>query len=91
MNENIYHIKSNANYSNKLYAIMNTETNRLETKLTNPGHKFWEVRGHCKNALDNYKDKYNRNPNKYQTLRLSHPDVLRVVEFSLLLNGYLED
>ena len=91
MNENIYNIKSNANYSNKLYAIMNTETNRLETKLTNPGHKFWEVRGHCKNALDNYKDKYNRNPNKYQTLRLSHPDVLRVVEFSLLLNGYLED
>lgn len=91
MNENIYHIKSNANYSNKLYAIMNTETNRLETKLTNPGHKFWEVRGHCKNALDNYKDKYNRNPNKYQTLRLPHPDVLRVVEFSLLLNGYMED
>ena len=70
---------------------MNTETNRLETKLTNPGHKFWEVRGHCKNALDNYKDKYNRNPNKYQTLRLPHPDVLRVVEFSLLLNGYLDD
>lgn len=91
MNENIYHIKSNANYSNKLYAIMNTETNRLETKLTNPGHKFWEVKGHCKNALNNYKDKYNRNPSKCQTLRLPHPDVLRVVEFSLLLNGYLED
>ena len=91
MNQDIYYIKSSANYPNKLYAIMNTETNKLETNLTNPGHKLWEVRGHCKNALENYKDKYHRNPNKYQTLRLPHPDVLRVVEFSLLLDGYMEE
>ena len=91
MNENIYHIKSNANYSNKLYAIMNIETNRLENKLTNPGHKFWEVKGHCKNALDNYKDKYNKNPNKYKLLRYPHPTILKIVEFSLLLNGYVEN
>jgi hypothetical protein len=86
MNENMYHVKSNANYSNKLYAIMNTETNRLETKLTNPGHKFWEVKGHCKNALNKYTDKYNKNVAKYQMLNLPHPDLLKVVEFKLLIN-----
>lgn len=91
MNENIYHIKSSANYSNKLYAIMNTETMKLETKLTNPGHKFWEVKGHCKNALENYTKKYIKNPCKYETLRYPHPTILRVVEFSLLLNGYIEE
>ena len=91
MSNKDYLIMSSANYSNKLYAILNTETSKLETKLTKPGHKIWEVKRHCKNALNTYKDKYNRNPNKYQALRLPHPDVLRVVEFSLLLNGYLEE
>lgn len=85
MNENIYHIKSNANYSNKLYAIMNTETNRLETKLTNPGHKFWEVRGHCKNALMNYRKKYEKSANK---VRMVNPDDLKVVTFNLSLEEY---
>lgn len=88
MNENIYHIKSNANYSNKLYAIMNTETNRLETKLTNPGHKFWEVRGHCINALINYQRKYEKSLVKD---RMVNPAVLKAVEFSLLLNGFVEE
>ena len=91
MNENIYHIKSNANYSNKLYAIMNTETNRLETKLTNPGHKFWEVKGHCKNALANYKKKYERCNGWNGPYKMTSPDNLKIVEFSLLLNGVVEE
>lgn len=88
INGDIYHIHSNANYSNRLYAIMNTTTGKLETKLTNPGHKFWEVRGHCKNALLNYQKKYEKSSNK---ARMVNPNVLKIVEFSLLLNGYLED
>ena len=84
MNENIHHIKSNANYSNKLYAIMNTETNRLETKLTNPGHKFWEVKGHCENALVNYQRKYEKSLIK---TGMVNPAVLKIVRFSLLLDG----
>ena len=91
MNSDIYHIKSNANYSNKLYAIMNTETNKLETKLTNPGHKFWEVKGHCKNALANYTKRNYKNVAKNNLLKMPHPNVLKIVEFSLLLNGYLEE
>lgn len=91
MNENIYHIKSNANYSNKLYAIMNMETNRLVTNLTNPGHKFWEIKGHCKNALNNYEDKYKRCNEYNGSTKMIDPNNLRVVEFSLLLNGVLEE
>lgn len=91
MNKDIYHIKSSANYSDKLYAILNTETMKLETKLTNPGHKFWEVKGHCKNALDNYKKKYKRCEGWNGPKKMTNPDNLKIVEFSLLLNGYLED
>ena len=91
MNENIYHIKSSANYSNKLYAIMNIETNKLETNLTNPGHKFWEIKGHCKNALNNYIKKYHSNVAKNNLLKMPHPNVLKIVEFDLLLHGYLEE
>jgi hypothetical protein len=65
---------------------MNTETSKLETKLTNPGHKFWEVKGHCVNALNNYKEKYYKNIHKINLLKMPHPDILKVVEFNLTLN-----
>lgn len=90
MNENIYHIKSSANYSNKLYAIMNTKTMKLETTLTNPGHKFWEVRGHCINALTNYKKKYERYNGYNGPCKMINPNDLKIVEFSLLLNGTID-
>lgn len=50
--EDINSNKNNINYSNKLYAIMNITTGKLETKLTNPGHKFWEVNKHCNNGIN---------------------------------------
>ena len=43
---------------NKLYAVIDISTNELVSNLTSPKHKFWEVKGHCKNALINYKEKY---------------------------------
>lgn len=85
INENINDNKNNVNYSNKLYAIMNITTGKLETKLTNPGHKFWEIKGHCKNALINYKKKYEKSSNK---VRMVNPDDLKIVRFSLLLEEY---
>lgn len=80
-----------SNYSNKLYAIMNIETGKLETKLTNPGHKFWEVKGHCENALKNYNDKYIKQEAKMKVLKEPHPTKLKIVEFDLLLNNYIEE
>lgn len=43
---------------NKLYAVIDISTNELVSNLTSPKHKFWEVKGHCKNALVNYKESY---------------------------------
>ena len=70
------------NYPNRLYAIMNNETGKLETKLTNPGHKFWEIKGHCENALVNYHKKYEKSSNKE---KMVNPKVLKVVTFKLSL------
>lgn len=79
--------KSGANYSSRLYAIMNIKTGKLETKITNPGHKFWEIKGHCKNALDNYTEKYYNNLSKMNVLKMPHPNELKMVTFSLTLEG----
>lgn len=76
-----------SNYSNKLYAILNIETNKLEIKLTNPGHKFWEIRGHCENALINYQKKYEKSSNKD---KMVNPDVLKIVQFDLILNNRMD-
>ena len=87
-NEHISYNKNNINYSNRLYAIMNITTGKLETKLTNPGHKFWEIKGHCKNALINYRKKYEKSPNK---VRMVNPNDLKIVKFDLVLCEYVED
>lgn len=48
----------------KLYAVVDVSTNELVSHLTSPKHKFWEVRGHCKKAMLNYKKKYDQHVNK---------------------------
>ena len=48
----------------KLYAIIDISTNELVSNITNPGHKFWEVKGYCKIALMKYKKKYDKHINK---------------------------
>lgn len=36
----------------KLYAILNTETNKFVTDLTNPRHKFWTSKKRAMSALN---------------------------------------
>ena len=74
------------NNINKLYGIINIETGKLESHLTNPGHKFWEVKGHCKNALINYTKHYEKSSNKNIMI---NPNNLKLVEFNLSINKYL--
>ena len=49
---------------NKLYAVIDISTNKLVSHLTSPKHKFWEVKGHCKNAMISYKKEYDKRINK---------------------------
>lgn len=36
----------------RLYAVRNKDTGKLIARgLTNPPHKFWEVKGYCEDAI----------------------------------------
>jgi hypothetical protein len=39
---------------NYIYAVRDSATGKLITNLTNPGHKFWEKKGNCLNAIEAY-------------------------------------
>lgn len=38
----------------RIYAVRDTETGKLVSDITNPGHKFWEVKGWARNAIEAY-------------------------------------
>lgn len=49
-----------------IYGVRDKKTGKLVKDITNPGHKFWEVKGYCQKAIDNYNEgNYyrRRNPN----------------------------
>ena len=50
-----------------LYAVRDKNTGKIVKDITNPGHKFWEVRGYCQKAIDNYNEGnyYSRRNPKY--------------------------
>lgn len=37
-----------------IYGVRDKKTGKLVKDITNPGHKFWEVKGYCQKAIDNY-------------------------------------
>ena len=39
-----------------IYAVRDRKTGKLVKDITNPGHKFWEVKGYCQKAIDNYNE-----------------------------------
>ncbi len=43
--------------NNKLYAVRDKETGKLVSDITNPGHKFWEVKGWAKRAVEDYNNR----------------------------------
>lgn len=50
-----------------IYAVRDKKTGKLVKDITNPGHKFWEVKGYCQKAIDNYNsgNYYRRRNPKY--------------------------
>ena len=50
-----------------IYAVRDKNTGNIVKDITNPGHKFWEVKGYCQKAIDNYKkgNYYSRRNPKY--------------------------
>ena len=49
--------------------ILNTETNKLVSDITNSRHKFWEKRAYVESSLSRYRSsKYNRDNLKVVTI-----------------------
>ena len=67
---------------NYMYAVRDTGTGKLVTNLTNPGHKYWEKKGNCLNAIEAYyKSRYRRH--KYEgPLKLVTFELVEVTETS---------
>lgn len=40
--------------NNRVYAVRDTETGELVKDLTNPQHRFWEVKGRAKRLVEQY-------------------------------------
>ena len=60
-----------------IYGVRDKKTGKLVKDITNPGHKFWEVKGYCQKAIDNY------NEGNYYRRRNSTYD-LEMVTFKLV-------
>ena len=50
-----------------IYGVRDKKTGKLVKDITNPGHKFWEIKGYCQKAIDNYNrgNYYRRRNPKY--------------------------
>lgn len=55
-----------------LYGARDTNTGKLVRDITNPGHKFWEKKGSCQKAIDEYNNDnyYHRRNNGGYNLEL---------------------
>ena len=55
-----------------LYLARDKKTGKFVNDITNPGHKFWEKKGACQKAIDNYNkgNYYNRRNNNNYDLEL---------------------
>lgn len=39
-----------------IYAVRDKNTGKIVKDITNPSHKFWEIKGYCQRAIDNYNE-----------------------------------
>ena len=54
-----------------IYGVRDKKTGKLVKDITNPGHRFWEVKGYCQKAIDNYnKGNYYRRRNSTYDLEM---------------------
>lgn len=49
----------------KLYAVKDRNTGKLVNNITNPRHKFWEMKKFCESAIANYYKYHARYEPKY--------------------------
>jgi hypothetical protein len=65
-----------------LYAVRDVATGKLVTDITNPGHKFWEKRGSCQKAIDEYNNRASKGSMRY--FRTIYDGPLELAIFELI-------
>lgn len=64
-----------------IYAVRDKNTGKIVKDITNPGHKYWEVKGYCQKAIDNYnKGNYYRRRNPKYDLEMVTYKLVEVSE-----------
>ena len=64
-----------------IYAVRDKITGKIVKDITNPGHKFWEVKGYCQKAIDNYnRGNYYRRRNSTYDLEMVTYKLVEVSE-----------
>lgn len=64
-----------------IYAVRDKNTGKIVKDITNPGHKFWEIKGYCQKAIDNYnKGNYYRRRNPKYDLEMVTYKLVEVSE-----------
>ena len=43
--------------NNRVYAVRDTETGELVKDITNPQHRFWEIKGWAERAVEKYNNR----------------------------------
>ena len=77
--KDIVFVMNNKNY---LYAVRDASTGKLVKDITNPGHKFWEKKGNCQKAIDEYNARADRLIPRY--FRTTYEGPLELVTFELV-------
>ena len=70
----------------KLYGILNTDTGKLISNLTNPSHKYWEKKKWAEIALQRYVDDYDFWHDKLPRRYPYKKDSLKVVEVNCIID-----
>ena len=65
-----------------IYGARDTSTGKLVNDITNPGRKFWEMKGNCVNAINAYNNRtsYSGRWHKHGPLELVVFELVEVKE-----------
>lgn len=77
----------------KLYAVRDKNTDKFVNNITNPRHKFWEMKKFCESAIANYYKYHARYEPKYdlEMVELVCVDVNEYANFNKLADLYIKD
>ena len=53
-----------------LYGVMDMDTNKLVSNITNPRHKYWKTRKRAESAINNYNNRYRHSKRNLEVVEI---------------------